>query len=223
MEHALDSDIQQLCSSNGTVIDLINKKSILTHTPRVHQFLNEIPKDDSITASKQGINLAVQVLGTMTAALRSSNIIIDLLSSTPGFPGRRAKLRRKVSKYNSDALSFMGSPSLVKDIKRSIKKERKNLGKELRLDTTTPRVAQNIIRRKLATLTRDSPHGFVDVAAAEEGSIYLDPNSFQTHQSAYAQLLHQQRTDGLHAGEMREEIIASAYTAMDYLPLTSFN
>ena len=112
---------------------------------------------------------------------------------------------------------------MIKDIKKRIKEERKKLGRELRRNMETPRIAQNIIRRKLATLTTDSTNGFVDISAAEEGSIYMAPNSFQRHRSTYRQLLNQQRDDALHARETRQVTTVSVYATRDFLPFTDFN
>jgi hypothetical protein len=224
VERSLDSDVQQLCNSGPMIpiMDTLTKKSALTHTPRLQQFLHKIPNDSS-TASQEGIELAVQVLGSLNAALRASNIIIDVLTRIPGLSTRRVKLRRKVSEYTRQALLFMVPPAMVKDIKKRIKEERKKLGRELRKNTETPRIAQNIIRRKLATLTTDSTNGFVDISAAEEGSIYMAPNSFQRHRSTYRRLLNQQRDDALHARETREETTVNVYATRDFLPFTDFN
>jgi hypothetical protein len=221
VEHALDSDIQQLCDRNPWLPDGITKKSILTHTPRLRTFLNEIP-NDSVTVPKQGIELAVQVFGSLNAAVRSSYTIIDVMSSIPGFRTRRANLRRNISKYNCDVLEFMAHKTARRDIKNDITNEKKKLVRELQRDPEVRRTSQNTICRKLKALTGDSSTGFVDIAAAEEGSIYMPPSAFEAHRTAHRQLLNQQRDDVSYARETREETITRVFETLDFIPVTNF-
>jgi len=95
----------------------------------------------------------------------------------------------------------MVHPSSIKDIEKCITEETNTLRKELKADSA-PRTEQNIIRRKLATLTRDPSNGFVSIGTADEGSIYMDPKSYESRRSAYKQLLNQQRADMRHAWEV---------------------
>lgn len=220
VEYALDCDIQQICDTNYK-IDAVNSQNILLHTPRVQQFVAEIPKDDSITASDEGISLAIQVLSFLNAALCSSSIISDVLHSIPGLTDRRVKLRRTVSKYQSVALSFLVPPKMVKPIKKRIEDESKLLRKDLKADKKAPRINQNIVRQRMSKLT-GSPLGFNDVAAEGDGSVFLNPQEWDNHVTAYRLFRTRLQDDVKYAKEIREEMIANVFTNSDFVSLTSF-
>jgi hypothetical protein len=195
----------------------------MSHTPRLQQLLDAIPRSESITASEEGMRMAVAVLATLNAALRSSSRLKDAFSWLLILFNRRVKLRRKVFKYKKHALSFMAPPAIVKDIKKSVDQETSELRKELKLFKGKPRTAQSIIRRKLRTLTEDPNAEFVDICAEEEGSKCLDLPSFEKHKTAYNELIHQQTADSIHAQQMRDEIKSTPYTEMNYVSLTEFS
>lgn len=215
VEHDLDSDIQQLCRSNPT-IDFLSKGTILNHAPRIRQFLNAIPKDDSVTASEEGLQLAVQVLAFLTATLKPS-IFHGVLSSD-----RRVKLRQNVSSHYGRALSFMVPPKMAGDMKKRIREETKKVRKDLKATKGGHKTAQTVVPKRLEAIT-SSPPGFLDMCAAQEGSMYLEPSAFQNHNAVFEQLLGQQRNDTEHAQQSRNALLATAYTETDFISLTTFS
>lgn len=221
VENGLDLDIQQLCRQKP-MLDKIKSESIMEHAPRVQQFLNAIPTNDSVMASDEAIGLAVDVLGSLTAALRSRSFITRTLRCIPGFHNRRVKLRRIAVKYNKQAISFMAPPIMVKDIRKRIKVVSKNLAKELKRHRDLPRTSQGVIRQKLMSLTGESGDDHEDICAVEDGSVYMPPGVFQKHRNAYQELFDQQRSDALHARATREAMIQNVYMSMDFISLTSF-
>lgn len=220
MEHALDSDIQQLC--NGIqLFHSITKKNALPSTSRLLAFLDGIP-NDTVTVPQQGLDFAVQVLGSLNAGLKGSSIILNVLSKIPGLRTRRMQLHRSVSKYHKEALVFMAPKSLRKEIENQIKQETRNLMKELNTKSGSPNHRQNIIHRKLKALTGESTHGYVDAGSANDGSAYFSPSEFDAHRSAYNELINQQTVDAEHARATRRETINPVSETLDFLPVTSF-
>lgn len=213
IERDLDSDIEQLCRTNPT-IDSLSKSTILNHTPRIRQFLNAIPKDDSVTASEEGIKLAVDVLSFLTATLKPS--FFSSLSN------RQAKLRGNISAYHAKALSFMVPPAKAGGIKKRIKEETKKLRKDMKTNKAAPNTTQSVVPRKLEAMTGVTAE-YLDICAAQEGSIYLEPSAFQSHIATFKRLSEQQRTDTTHAQQARDAILATAYTETDFISLTTFS
>lgn len=223
MEYAINSDIQQLCHDDTIKSNIGTSKTALVHTPRLQSFLSGVP-EDSITAPKKGTELAVQVLGSLNAALEGSDKITGLLSSIPGLDTWRANLRRDVSKYMKNALEFMAHDSKRSDIKKNITKEAKGLTKGLVKDMKSPKNSEEMIRQKLARLTGDqhSVTGFVDIAAAEGDYIHLSPLELYDKQSQYKELLNRQMDDFRYAKAVMEETITPVFETLDFLPVTSF-
>jgi len=221
VERALDSDIQQLCNHDRVIRDKVKKNTVLNHTPRLQTFLSGIP-NDAVTIPEQGIEIAIQVLSSLNASLNSSYSIVGLLARIPGVRSRRVHIRRSVSRYHREALEFMAPKSMRQEIQSGITKEEDKLTKEMRKDRRARRPFQNPIRRKLKALTGDSSAGFIDIAAAEEGTRYISPDEFEARKVAYMQLLKQQRNDMNYARETRDETITPAFEILDFLPVTSF-
>jgi len=56
------------------------------HAPRLHQFLEAIPTNESITPSIEGTELAGQILGTLSVALNPHRLV-EVLSNALGIGG----------------------------------------------------------------------------------------------------------------------------------------
>jgi hypothetical protein len=54
------------------------------------------------------------------------------------------------------------------------------------------------------------------------GSFYLSPDLVEKYDADYAQLRLRRTTDEAHAQETLPQTIASVYTTIDYIPLSSF-
>lgn len=92
-----------------------------------------------------------------------------------------------------EALVFMAHDSTRLNIERDISKEATGITKNMRRNKETHVTSEDIIRQKLARLTGD-PHsstGFVDIAAAEGGSIYFPPNEYKEKEIVYRSFLNQ--------------------------------
>ena len=222
MERVLDSDVQQLCAMRYIPIsDIISKKNAPVHTHRIAQFFSAI-QDDSISASEEGVALAVQVLTSLDAALKCRSAVVEFLRKLPVNSRWRPKLRKGLSKHKKRALLFMAPPDKIPELQKRISDSTKQLCKELRQNRKVPRIAQSHIQQKLAALNNGAASGYADVGAAQNGSAYLDPTAFEEYKGAYRKLLHCQWTDAAHAREARRAMIVEVYSTADYIPLADF-
>ena len=222
VERALDADVQQLCAeSRSPVFDVISKKNAHAHTQRVAQFFNAI-QDDSISASEEGMDLAVQALSSLQAALKSRSVIVEILRKLPMNPSRRPKVRRGLKQQNKRALLFMAPPDKTKELQKRISNATKQRCKELRKDRKVPRVEQSHIQQTLATWSDDYPSGFTDVGAGKLGSAYLDSSAFEEYKAAHGELQNRRWSDATHAREARSAMITKVYSIANYVPLAEF-
>jgi hypothetical protein len=222
VERALDSDVQQLCAAKyNPVTDIVSRKSASIHTRRIAQFFNTI-QDDNISASEEGIALAVQVLTSLSAALECRSTVVEFMRKLSITSGRRPKLRKGLSKHKRRALLFMAPQDRIQEIEKRISDSTKQLSTELRQDRKVPRIAQSHIQQKLAALNNGAASGYSDIGAAPIGSTYADSTALEAYKGTYQKLLHQQRKDADRAQEARRAMIVKVYSTADYVPLADF-
>lgn len=210
VEQALDSDIQQLCSTNPRFDAVNSQAKILAHVPRLRHFLEAIPKDKSSQATKQGLEVATQVLTSLSVSLSTASAFRDACRGVPGFSDRRRTLRGAVLPFYKQALMAIASPAEINNVRKLIAKEVKILRTSLKADKH-PRTYQDLIRRRLSTTIESAaPNTFEEVGAGADGSLSILPGQLDGHRSAHYQNHVRRQADEATALTARQAMMANA-------------
>ena len=223
VEHVLSSDAQHLTTKYNPQYKsrhgIANKENADAQAQRVAQFFAALP-DDSISASDEGVEIAVEALASLNAALKSPNIIIQAWQSLPGL---HTKPQRDFAKHKKGALLFMAPPEKIKELQKRVVKRTKGLREEFKKNRTPPSEQMSRIQKELSAVSKGYHFGYTDLSAAKSGSEYRDPSTFRKCKAQYRELLHRQRDDAAYAREMRKAILTQVYTNINYIPLADFN
>ena len=191
------------------MLDPIRTSNTLTHVPRLRHFLDAIPRNESVAPSIQSSELAVQVLGTLSAALNPHGLLCKLLTRALRIGGRQHKLRSQVVKHMNDAIFL--PVDKTKHIRKAISKKVKERVRESRRRSGRRISLRNVICQNLRTLTGSSVHEIIDIARIDGRSIYLSPTDFEQRRAMFEKLQANIRADETHARAMRAEMINSTH------------
>jgi hypothetical protein len=194
----------------------------LAHAPLLSQFLNAIPSDDeSATASEAGIGLATWVLGSLDAAMKSSNILKGILGGIPGLTSRRSRLRRRTQDFKRDAISFMAPPSKAATISKAIDDAKKDPYRESKKE---PETIQQRVHERLGLLYKEQVVGFhnlLDLSATSKGSVFVSSADFGRRLSARQSLLSQEQSNFFLTQEARNEMLSNIGIEQTFIPLAN--
>jgi hypothetical protein len=175
--------------------------------PFLHHFLESIPsgsdpQNDPLVRFLEESELMINVLGTLTAALRPIGLE-ELLTQKILRLGRKSRVCSQATKKLKSAIPMIAAPNVVKPFQKAISKAAARVAKEV----NGPKDILRVISQHLSTLTQISEPGFIDLAQLDTGSISLPLTRLEDHRLQHARHSARRADDEIHSKAMLEEMV----------------